>query len=53
MSWIPASISDALLTHLVNCDTSAQVWNTLEQHFVTQVSQNNSVQDLVAQHKDR
>ncbi|KAL6316371.1 hypothetical protein AAG906_018074 [Vitis piasezkii] len=28
MSWILASISDALLTYMVNCDTSAQLHNT-------------------------
>ena len=37
MSWILASISDALLTRMVNCDTSAQVQRTLEQHFATEV----------------
>ena len=37
MSWILASISDALLTRMINCDTSAQVWKTLEQYFSTQV----------------
>ena len=29
--------SDALQTYMVNCDTSAQVWKTLEQDFATQV----------------
>ncbi|RVX03711.1 Retrovirus-related Pol polyprotein from transposon RE1 [Vitis vinifera] len=33
MSWLLAS----LLTRMVNCDTSAQVWKTLELYFATQV----------------
>ncbi|RVW97157.1 Retrovirus-related Pol polyprotein from transposon TNT 1-94 [Vitis vinifera] len=37
MSWLLASITDALLTRMVNCDTSAQVWKTLELYFATQV----------------
>lgn len=37
MSWILASVSNALLTRMVNCDTSAQIWKMLKQYFATQV----------------
>ena len=37
MSWILASIFDALLTRMVNCDTLAQVWKTLYLYFAIQV----------------
>lgn len=32
-----ASMSSGILVRLVNCDTAAQIWSTLEIYFATQV----------------
>ena len=37
MSWILMSISDAILTRMVNCGTSAQIWKTFDLYLATQV----------------
>ena len=37
MSWILASIYATLLSRLVNCETSAQVWRILDLYFATQI----------------
>ena len=33
MSWILASISYTFLSHLMKCETSAQVWRILDLYF--------------------
>ncbi|RVW37804.1 hypothetical protein CK203_087895 [Vitis vinifera] len=49
MYWFLASI----FTRMVNCDTSAQVWKTLELYFAnSSESQSNSIQDAIAQHQE-
>ena len=35
LSWILASISEAMYGHVVNCQTSAEVWSVLEKLFVS------------------
>lgn len=37
LSWMLASVSDDILTRLVNCDSSAAVWKTLDVYFAAQV----------------
>ena len=50
MYWFLASI----FTRMVNCDTSAQVWKTLELYFAnSSESQSNSIQNTIAQHQER
>lgn len=36
MSWLLASISEAMLGHVVRCTSSAEIWNVLIQLFATQ-----------------
>lgn len=37
VSWLLSSISDNVLSRLVNCDTTYQIWKTVELYFATQV----------------
>ena len=32
-----ASMSEGILTRLINCDTSGQIWSTLETYFGSQI----------------
>uniref|UniRef100_A0A803P7H9 Reverse transcriptase Ty1/copia-type domain-containing protein n=1 Tax=Cannabis sativa TaxID=3483 RepID=A0A803P7H9_CANSA len=38
MSWLLSSMSESLLTRMVGCETSQQIWSTLEKFFTLQVS---------------
>ncbi|KAM6582052.1 hypothetical protein CsatB_009054 [Cannabis sativa] len=33
MSWLLSSMSESLLTRMVGCETSKQIWSKLEQYF--------------------
>ena len=37
LSWLLSSMSEGILTHMVNCENSAQVWRTLERYFAVQI----------------
>ena len=37
VSWLLSSMSEGVLSRMINCDTSAQIWSTLEVYFAAQV----------------
>ena len=37
ISWLMASMSESLLSRVVSCETSAQIWSTLRTYFASQV----------------
>jgi len=37
ISWLMASMSDNLLSRMVSCETSAQIWSTLKTYFASQI----------------
>uniref|UniRef100_A0A803PRC9 Retrotransposon Copia-like N-terminal domain-containing protein n=1 Tax=Cannabis sativa TaxID=3483 RepID=A0A803PRC9_CANSA len=38
VSWLLSSMIESLLTRMVGCNSSLQIWNSLEKHFTLQVS---------------
>uniref|UniRef100_A0A803R258 Uncharacterized protein n=1 Tax=Cannabis sativa TaxID=3483 RepID=A0A803R258_CANSA len=38
VSWLLSSMTESLLTRMVGCNTSHQIWNALEKHFTLKVS---------------
>uniref|UniRef100_A0A803NGJ8 Integrase catalytic domain-containing protein n=1 Tax=Cannabis sativa TaxID=3483 RepID=A0A803NGJ8_CANSA len=38
VSWLLSSMSESLLTRMVGCETSRQIWKTLEKYFTLKVS---------------
>ena len=37
VSWLLSSMTEGVLTRMVNCDTAAQIWKTLEVYFAQQI----------------
>ncbi|KAF7825310.1 Retrovirus-related Pol polyprotein from transposon RE1 [Senna tora] len=36
MAWLVGSMSEGMLTHIVGCNSSSQIWKTLEERFASQ-----------------
>ena len=37
VSWLLSSMTEGVLSRMVNCDSSAQIWKTLEVYFAQQI----------------
>ena len=49
VSWILSSMTETILSRMVNCDTTTQIWKTLQQYCGTKSSQGKSIQDSTSE----